>query len=262
MKTNIFFAMNEIDDKYILEAAQCLEQKNMGRIYLSAEHKSHSNHKWMAHIAAAIIVIVLVFTTGSIINAATNGRVIQWINQLFGVEIVTNENRALIGKEVNDNSVSEVTFHEDYGENVIKQINKNSADGNCIVKGVANKNIILPSSISEFEVKKGVIPEIIMSNGSMAIFYVGDYKGWECKEGDTLTFSYEKYKSETVHNQTLVIGYIRNGIMYEGECIKDIAGSYTFTIREEGEYNLYIISATSDYLTIKQSTISCDRKEG
>ena len=24
MKTNIFYAMNEIDDKYILEAAQCL----------------------------------------------------------------------------------------------------------------------------------------------------------------------------------------------------------------------------------------------
>lgn len=47
-------------------------------------------------------------------------------------------------------------------------------------------------------------------------FYVNNYKGWNCKEGDTLTFSFEKYKSETVQKQTFVIGYIRDGIMYEG----------------------------------------------
>ena len=28
LKSDIFYAMNEINDKYILEAAQCLEQKN------------------------------------------------------------------------------------------------------------------------------------------------------------------------------------------------------------------------------------------
>ena len=32
MKTNIFYAMNEINDKYILEAAQCLEQKKKSDI--------------------------------------------------------------------------------------------------------------------------------------------------------------------------------------------------------------------------------------
>ncbi|RHQ89293.1 hypothetical protein DWX80_18605, partial [Ruminococcus sp. AF21-3] len=69
------------------------------------------------------------------------------------------------------------------------------------LKGVANENIVLPSSISEFEVKNEVTPEIIMTNGSMAVFYVNNYKGWNCKEGDTLTFSFEKYKSETVQKQ-------------------------------------------------------------
>ena len=38
MKTNIFYAMNEIDDKYILEAAQCLEHKNTGRNYRSVSY--------------------------------------------------------------------------------------------------------------------------------------------------------------------------------------------------------------------------------
>ena len=114
---------------------------------------------------------------------------------------------------------------------------------------------------SEFEVKNEVTPEIIMTNGSMAVFYVNNYKGWNCKEGDTLTFSFEKYKSETVQKQTFVIGYIRDGIMYEGESMRNIVGSYTLTIKEDGEYNLYIISSTSDYLTIKQGIINHERKK-
>ena len=60
-------------------------------------------------------------------------------------------------------------------------------------------------------------PEIIMTNGSMAVFYVNNYKGWNCKEGDTLTFSFEKYKSETVQKQTFVIGYIVMELCMKGE---------------------------------------------
>ena len=257
MKTNIFYAMNEIDDKYILEAAQCLEHKNTGRNYRLNRDKC-LNNKWMTHIVAAILIIVFVFTTGSIINATTHGKIVQWITQLFGAEIVTRENRSLIGKEINDNSVPEVTYS---GERCIKQIDKNPIDNSNIIKGVANENIVLPSSISEFEVKNEVTPEIIMTNGSMAVFYVNNYKGWNCKEGDTLTFSFEKYKSETVQKQTFVIGYIRDGIMYEGESMRNIVGSYTLTIKEDGEYNLYIISSTSDYLTIKQGIINHERKK-
>ena len=32
LKSDIFYAMNEIDDKYILEAAQCLEHKTQVEI--------------------------------------------------------------------------------------------------------------------------------------------------------------------------------------------------------------------------------------
>ena len=59
MKTNIFYAMNEIDDKYILEAAQCLEHKNTGRNYRLNRDKC-LNNKWMTHIVAAILIIVFV----------------------------------------------------------------------------------------------------------------------------------------------------------------------------------------------------------
>ena len=124
-----------------------------------------------------------------------------------------------------------------------------------IIKSVADDSIVLPSSVSEFKVEKGVTPEIIMTNGSMAVFYLEDYAGWNCKTGDTLTFSFEKYESEVVSDQALVIGYIKDGVLYEGEGFESLSGSYELEIREEGEYNLYIISATSDYLTLKQGTI-------
>ncbi len=70
MKTNIFYAMNEIDDKYILEAAQCLEHKNTGRNYRLNRDKC-LNNKWMTHIVAAILIIVFVFTTKMILSWQT-----------------------------------------------------------------------------------------------------------------------------------------------------------------------------------------------
>ena len=118
MKTNIFYAMNEINDKYILEAAQCLEHKNTGRNYRLNRDKC-LNNKWMTHIVAAILIIVFVFTTGSIINATTHGKIVQWITQLFGAEIVTRENRSLIGKEITEFEAQ--AFHENEFKTIKKE---------------------------------------------------------------------------------------------------------------------------------------------
>lgn len=49
-------------------------------------------------------VSIILFTTGGIANAATGEKLVQWINGLFGAELVTDENEGLIGKEVIDNS--------------------------------------------------------------------------------------------------------------------------------------------------------------
>ena len=40
LKSDIFYAMNEINDKYILEAAQCLEQKKENDISLQIRYAS------------------------------------------------------------------------------------------------------------------------------------------------------------------------------------------------------------------------------
>ena len=50
--------------------------------------------------------------------------------------------------------------------------------------------------------------------------------------------------------------------MYDGESFGSLSGSYELKVREGGEYNLYIISATSDYLTLKQGTINLSKQRG
>lgn len=261
LKSDIFYAMNEINDKYILEAAQCFLEKKESHISsqkknkLFNESKVHSR-KWLARVATVMAVSIILFTTGGIVNAATGGKLVQWINGLFGAELVTDENEGLIGKEVIDNSEPEVTHGE---ESNIENVGGSSITESHIIKSIADDNIVLPLSVSEFKVENDTTPEIIMTNGSMAVFYLEDYAGWNCKAGDVLTFSLEKYESEVVSNQVLVIGYIRDGVMYDGESFGSLSGSYELKVREEGEYNLYVISATSDYLTLKQGTINLSK---
>lgn len=261
LKSDIFYAMNEINDKYILEAAQCLEQKKENDISLQKNsklfHESNAHsRKWLARVATAMAVSIILFTTGGIANAATGEKLVQWINGLFGAELVTDENEGLIGKEVIDNSEPEVTHGE---ESDIGNAEGRAITESHIIKSVADDNIVLPLSVSEFKVENDTTPEIIMTNGSMAVFYLEDYAGWNCKAGDILTFSFEKYESDAVSNQALVIGYIKDGVMYDGESFGSLSGSYELKVREGGEYNLYIISATSDYLTLKQGTINLSK---
>lgn len=261
LKSDIFYAMNEINDKYILEAAQCLEQKKENDISLQKNsklfHESNAHsRKWLARVATAMAVSIILFTTGGIANAATGEKLVQWINGMFGAELVTDENEGLIGKEVIDNSKSEITHGE---ESNTENNAGNVITESHIIKSVADDNIVLPLSVSEFKVENDTTPEIIMTNGSMAVFYLEDYAGWNCKAGDILTFSFEKYESDVVSNQVLVIGYIKDGVMYDGESFGSLSGSYELKVREGGEYNLYIISATSDYLTLKQGTINLSK---
>jgi hypothetical protein len=74
-------------------------------------------------------------------------------------------------------------------------------------------------------------------------------------KGDTLEFNFEKYKSRVVNQQNLIIGYIKDGVMYEGEAYQQLSDSYVLEAQDKGEYFLYLLSASSDYLTLKQGEL-------
>ena len=216
-------ALGEIGDKYITEAAS-----------YHCEAKRRPAIIWFKRSAAvACLAIVLCFGTVMTVSAearaAVSSWVIQSINDWFGAELITPENKDLIGKEVIDNIKPEVSLGEG---SVVSGKHENIIEASNVIDSVASDSIVLPDSVSEFQVVNNTIPEIIMTNGSMALFYQNDYEGWNCKEGDTLLFSFEKYVSEVTPNQTIVVGYICDGVLYDGVAYKDIEDRFELAITE------------------------------
>lgn len=53
----------------------------------------------------------------------------------------------------------------------------------------------------------------------------------------------------------LIIGYVKDGIMYEGEVFDELSGKYSFSPDEKGEYFFYLLSGSSDYLSLKSGNL-------
>ena len=95
----------------------------------------------------------------------------------------------------------------------------------------------IPSSIVEIPTDKSdemyIIPEIILINNSLCVLSQDNGKGWELTDKDNIVISFDKYKSDITVSQDLIIGYVKDGIMYEGEVLSLIHISHVVY------YNLY-----------------------
>lgn len=220
------------------------------------------NWKWKGCLFMKYcIFIIITFTIISISSCGNlayieNDRVILKKDEdlLDKAELIENKNSHLIGREVIDfNPPQIMTISSNETDNTI--IAGIDVLENSIVLELADDSILIPSSITNFETINGISPEIIMPNGSAAIFTQVKLNGWTCKVGDKLIYEFEKYESDG-SLQTIIIGYVLNGILYPGEEFKELSGTYQFEIVEEGDYHIYVISATSDYLALKQGTIN------
>ena len=70
-----------------------------------------------------------------------------------------------------------------------------------------------------------------------------------------IVISFDKYKSDITVSQDLIIGYVKDGIMYEGEVFDELSGKYSFSPDEKGEYFFYLLSGSSDYLSLKSGNL-------
>ena len=99
--------------------------------------------------------------------------------------------------------------------------------------------------------------EEVVSNVFVALWnYSADldtdnYSTWELTDKDNIVISFDKYKSDITVSQDLIIGYVKDGIMYEGEVFDELSGKYSFSPDEKGEYFFYLLSGSSDYLSLK-----------
>lgn len=114
---------------------------------------------------------------------------------------------------------------------------------------------ILPEKVKG---KKTVFPEIIMINNSVCILTEADGTGWELKQGDSLIYEYEKAASEVVETQTLLIGVIQDGVLKDPSVSRVREGTFSVVAEEDCEYFIYLLSASSDYQTIREGILGSD----
>lgn len=199
-----------------------------------------------------VIIAILLFSCISVYAA---------LDSLSSSTLIDDSNRSLIGTEIHDSSYiicKDGVYNNEKGEEI--NIDKLEKPGNGfpesrIVKSSKITNFI-PSSIVEFPTEEStgifISPEIILVNNSLCILTKDSGNGWELSENDMITYSFEKYGSDLIDNQTLIVGYIKDGVMYEGEAFDDLVGEYNFSPSESGKYYLYLLSASSDYLSLKK----------
>lgn len=244
-----------IEDKY--SVTEEFDQK-MKKICMQKKSKRSKYHLKIA--TAMVGTFIVLVGTGIVTNAATDGKVADAMRKFLGITTVTEEVQELIGKEVIDDGVLEVEEDIVNENNLIDDGQKQEkvfAESKIVES--AEKSGVIPTSIQDVQVKGGTTPEIIMTNGAMAVFYQKDYSGWKCETGEELVFEYEKYASDVTDEQNIIVGYILDGVMYEGEAYKDLSGNCRMNIEKEGEYYIYVVSATSDYVTLKAGTIHVEK---
>lgn len=172
--------------------------------------------------------------------------------------LIDDENASLIGTEVQDNmpliSKNDAIKTEDLEGNL------HALESENLIVTSYDDEVLPPINMENFKTMDNVTPEVIMMNGSAAIFTQEDIEGWKCDVGEKIVYSFERYPSEVKEQQTLIVGYILNGVMHKGEKFLDLDGKYEYKIEKEGEYFIYVINADSDYLSLKKGNIFIQKR--
>lgn len=199
--------------------------------------------KKLKYIIVGILIIIILLFVFNFANLGKKGPDSE--RPLTSSQLVTKNNRELIGKSVtiNGDHVNTNTKVEHKSEII------NEYDSNMYYDNVTE---IAVKSNSENEY---TTPEIILINGAPCIFTKDDGSGWSLSKGDVISFEFEKYPSEIIDEQVLVIGYIHDGKLYSGESFGELNGEYKLEVKGDGEYYIYLTSASSDYLTLKEGSL-------
>lgn len=206
-------------------------------------------------ISLCVLLIAFAILVGSVFFLKVKEN--QMPQFISGARVINSDNRKLIGTEIK--GITPIIASSDEQKTKLDLEVADKIPDNNIIKEVDNDEIVLPVSITNFKAVDGKTPEVIMTNGSLVLFVNGDKGGWTCKPGDKLMYKFEKYATNITKSQSMVVGYILDGVLYQGNVMNDLSGTYQLDIAEAGEYYIYIISATSDYLALKQGEISISR---
>lgn len=225
-------------------------------LYNSTHNTPIYGMKWRARL---IVILIIIAIAAVPVYALVNYR-------LHKSSIVDEENCYLIGSQIEEDYY---IIMDENGECTDSLGNKGSLEDMISLSDLPNKSRIVtnventdikPSSYVEIKYKKHsgniyTYPRLILVNNSVCILTGNDGKGWDLNEGESITVEISKESAKRSLKQNLLVGYIQDGTLKDGKSIKENSGSYTVKADAAGTYYIYLLSASSDYLTVNSLSI-------
>lgn len=182
-----------------------------------------------------------------------------------GIELVSDKNKNLIGKELTSNANVYESSKEKYTileeRDITPEEMYDILETSDIVKTI-EKNAHIPRVAEEITVteKDGAffVPEVIFTNDSMVILKKKDGSGWNLKKGESLQLQLELYPSEinSGKGQSIIFQYVYNGkLMKELNAEHGLSQNYELKAAKTGEYYICLVGGSSDPITIKNGKI-------
>lgn len=167
----------------------------------------------------------------------------------LGAEVITSNNSDYVGQDLEGSFIIVAE-----GETLDIPTNPEIPDNDYFT--AVEEDMLPPHRVDAITVADENAPPIIMYNGAMAVFTQADGKGWELGNGDNIRISYNCYPTESGSLQPFLIGYIKDGICYEGVVYKQSSGTWEFEFDGDDDvYNFYFLSAAAEYLSFESITI-------
>lgn len=167
-------------------------------------------------------------------------------------QVISADNKKYIGKRI---------FLEIDESNISKSpdgINEQATEEAYEEKNILENNKLVKVEISG-DKDKFQVPGLILTPNSPLIFTLENDTGFDLNKGDTITFQFEKYPSEIIEEQSLLVGLIKDDDIIYSNIFKNISDNFEYQIENPGVYYLFVESFSSDYLSLYDSEIQIER---
>lgn len=215
---------------------------------------------WRKRLAVLMIVLLIAAVPG---YALMRGK-------LNISSVVTDENRYLVGTQTEDEYYiiidDDGTCTDSFGNKgtVEEIISLNELPYTSDIVKEIDDPVIKPSSFAEIRSERHfgrsyAYPPIILVNNSPCILTDDNGEGWYLDEGDTINVEITEDKIVGLRKQNMIIGCIQDGVLKSGVQLKEISDGYKLTAKDSGTYYIYLLSASSDYLTLEGISVNVVR---
>ncbi|MBP3758835.1 MAG: hypothetical protein J6I83_03215 [Firmicutes bacterium] len=176
--------------------------------------------------------------------------------------VINDGNKYFVGSQVDDDYYiiidEDGNYRDSHGnEGSLEDIiSKNELHKDSEKVKEIEDNVLNPASYVEIAGEKGSdgsvrYPAIILINNSVCILTNNAGDGWNLDKGESLKVKIIKEDAGSARKRNMIVGYIQDGVLKKGEALNSDECECVFTAEVAGEYYIYLLSASSDYLTLE-----------